>query len=257
MTTSAVPHPGRLGRAFAAHLRNEARLLLRDPAALVFGAVLPLAAIVVMSAIPGARRPNADFGGLSVVQVYQPTIVLFATSVLGLTVVPVTLGAYRQQGVLRRLRTTPAPPAALLAALFVVVATAGLVVGALLTAIPGLAGAGLPDHLARFVLAAVASLCSFLALGTVLAAVVPSPQAAAGLGNVVAALMWFCAGLWLPRAFFPDWLRVVADLTPGGAATRAMLDAATGAPLAWAPYAVLLIWIAAGAALAVRVFRWD
>lgn len=243
--------------AFNAHLRNETRLLLREPAALIFGAALPLAAIIVMAAIPAARGPVADFGGQSVIEIYQPTLVLFATSVLGLTIVPAILGGYRQLGVLRRLRTTPASPTGLLAALFVVVAAVGLVVTALLLIIPAVAGAGVPDGLGWFVLAGTLGLVAFLALGTVLAAVVRSPQAAAGIGNLVAAVMWFSAGLWLPRAFFPDWLVNLTDLTPGGAATQAMLDATAGVPPSWQPYVVLVVWSALGAGLAVRVFRWE
>lgn len=241
----------------SAHLRNEARLLGRQPAALIFGAVLPLAAIIVMSAIPAARQPQADFGGLSVVGSYAPTIVLFATSILGLTILPAILGGYRQSGVLRRLRTTPAPPSALLAALFLVVAAVGLVVSGLLIVIPAIAGAGVPEHVGWFGLAAALSLTAFLALGTVLAALVASPQAAAGIGNAIAALMWFSAGLWLPRPFFPDWLVTLTDLTPGGAAARAMLDATLGVPPSWQPYVVLAAWTAVAAALAVRSFRWE
>lgn len=247
----------RFAPAFGAHVRNETRLLLREPAALIFGAALPLAAIVVMSAIPAARVPLVDFGGLSVVQAYEPTIVLFATSVLGLTVVPAVLGGYRQAGVLRRLRTTPASPSTLLAALFVVVATVGLAVTALLIGIPAVGGAGLPTGLGWFALAATLSLLAFVALGTVLAAIVPSPQAAAGVGNAVAALMWFSAGLWLPRVFFPDWLVTVTDLTPGGAATRAMLDATQGVQPSWEPFAVLVVWTLLGAWFAARTFRWE
>ncbi len=257
LRATATQPTRRFAQAFRAHLRNETRLLLREPAALVFGAVLPLAAIVVMSAIPAAREPVADFGGLSVVRVYQPTIVLFATSVLGLTIMPVILGGYRQQGVLRRLRTTPASPATLLAALFLVVAVVGLVVGTLLIVIPAVAGAGLPAHLGWFALVACLGLLAFLALGTVIAALVPSAPAAAGVGNVVAALMWFSAGLWLPRAYFPGWLSTITDLTPGGAATRVMLDATLGMQPAWQELVVLVAWTVVGAAWAVRVFRWE
>ena len=166
-------------------------------------------------------------------------------------------GAQALPGILRRLRTTPASPATLLAALFVVVAAVGLVVAALIVAVPAIAGAGLPEHLGWFALAAVLSLVAFLALGTLLAAVVPSPQVAAGLGNVVAALMWFSAGLWLPRVFFPDWLVTLTDLTPGGAATRAMIDAAVGVQPSWQPFVVLVVWTAAAALVAVRTFRWE
>lgn len=256
-TATVAPPRARFAKAYAAHLRSESRLLSREGAALVFGAVLPLAAIVVMSAIPAAREPLADFGGLSVVRTYQPTILLFATSVLGLTVMPAILGGYRQAGILRRLRTTPASPATLLAALFTVVAAVGLLVGALIVAIPALAGAGLPTHLGWFALAGLLSLLAFLALGTVLAAVVGSPQVAAGLGNVVAALMWFSAGLWLPRQLFPDWLVTLTDLVPGGAAAQAMLDATVGAQPSWQPFVVLAAWTVAGALVAVRTFRWE
>ena len=65
--------------AFRTQFVTEAKLLAREPAAILFGAVLPLVAITVMAAIPGAREPFADFGGLSVVQTYVPTITLFAT----------------------------------------------------------------------------------------------------------------------------------------------------------------------------------
>nr|NLD41222.1 ABC transporter permease [Actinomycetales bacterium] len=247
----------RFRAAFRAHLVNEARLLVREPAVLIFGAIMPLAAIIVMSLIPGAREPLADFGGLSVVQAYVPTIALFATSVLGLTVIPAILGSYRETGVLRRLRTTPASPATLLAALFVLVGLAGIVVAALIVLISVMFGVPLPQGLGWFVVAVLLSLLAFLALGTVLAAVVPNPRAAAGIGNVVAALMWFFAGLWYPRALFPDWLATIANLTPGGAAATAMTDATLGSAVAPSLVIVLLGWTVLGGLVAVRTFRWE
>lgn len=41
MTAVAVPARARTGRAFRAQLATEARLLVREPAAMIFGAVLP------------------------------------------------------------------------------------------------------------------------------------------------------------------------------------------------------------------------
>lgn len=254
---TASPGSRRSTRAFCAQLATEARLLLREPAAIVFGAVLPLVAIIVMSAIPGARVALAEFGGLSVVQSYVPTIALFATSILGLTVLPAILGGYREMGVLRRLRTTPVSPANLLAAVGVLVFGVGLVVSALIVVIPALFGAGLPQGLGVFALAAVLSLLAFLALGALLASVIPNPKAAAGVGNLIAAVMWFAAGMWVPRAFFPNWLTTITDLLPGGAAAQAMTGATTGAPVGWQPFVVLLIWIIGAFALARATFRWE
>lgn len=257
MTALAVRDSPRSSRAFRTQLATEARLLVREPAAIIFGAVLPLVAIIVMAAIPGARQPVADFGGLSVVQAYVPTITLFATSALGLTVLPAILGGYREMGVLRRLRTTPVSPANLLAALGLLVFGVGLAVSALIVLIPALFGAGLPRGIGIFALAAVLSLLAFLALGAVLASVIPSPKAAAGVGNLIAAVMWFAAGMWLPRAFFPGWLTTITDLTPGGAAAQAMTAATTGAPVGWQPFVVLLVWIVGAFALARATFRWE
>lgn len=245
------------GRAFRAHLANESRLLRREPAALIFGAILPLLAVIVLAAIPAARQPNPVMGGFSVVQAYVPVLVMFATSTLGLTVMPGILGGYRQGGVLRRLRTTPTSPATLLAALFTLINAIGLVEAALIVVVPALFGVGLPAGLGWFALAAVLATLAFVAMGTVLAAVVPSPGAAAGLGNVVAVAMWAASGLWFPRSGFPDWLLTASNLTPGGAAADAMLAATLGAPQGWLPYVVLVAWTAVCALVAVRTFRWE
>lgn len=259
LSTAATATPARVrqSRVFRAHLVNEFRLLRREPAALIFGATLPLLAVVVMAAIPAARQPNPVMGGFSVVQTYTPVLVLFATSILGLTIMPGILGGYRQLGVLRRLRTTPTSPASLLAALFTLVTTVGLVGAALIVLIPALFGVAPPVALAWFALAAVLSTLAFVAMGTVLAALVPSAGAAAGVGNAVAAVMWAASGLWFPRSGFPDWLLTASNLTPGGAAADAMLTATLGAPQQWLPYVVLLAWTVVCAVVAVRTFRWE
>ncbi len=70
-------------------------------------------------------------------------------------------------------------------------------------------------------------------------------------------LMWFSAGLWLPRQLFPDWLVTLTDLVPGGAAAQAMLDATVGVQPSWQPFVVLAAWTVAGALVAVRTFRWE
>lgn len=258
-TTASTPVPAGVpqGQVFRAHLANEARLLRREPAALVFGALLPLLGIIVMAAIPAARQPNAAMGGFSVVQTYVPVLVLFATSVVGLTVMPGILGGYRQLGVLRRLRTTPTSPATLLAALFALITLIGLVEAALIVAIPALFGVALPVGLGWFALAATLSTLAFVAMGALLAALVPSAGAAAGVGNAVAAVMWAASGLWFPRSGFPDWLLTASNFTPGGAAADAMLTATLGAPAPWLPYVVLVAWTAVCAVVAVRTFRWE
>ena len=68
--------------ATIALFRNEFRLLLRNPAVVIWTVLIPIAAVVVMCLIPGARQPVPLMGGLSVIEAYQPTLVVFATTML-------------------------------------------------------------------------------------------------------------------------------------------------------------------------------
>lgn len=257
MTTATVASVNRHPSAFRAHLLNETRLHLREPAALIFGAILPVVAIIVMTVFPAAREPVAEMGGLSVIQTYTPVLVLFSSSILGLTIIPGTLGAYREQGVLRRLRTTPTSPTALLAALVTIITVFALVVAAIIVAVPMIMGAGMTTGIGWFALAAVVSTLAFVAMGALLASVASNAKAAPGVGNAIAVLMWAASGMWFPRAGFPDWLRTIADLTPGGATAEIMLRATTGEALTWQPFAVLGVWTIVASVLAIKLFRWE
>lgn len=237
-------------------IRNETRLFARTPGG-VIPVLLPVLAALVMSAIPVAREPNPLFGGLSIVGAYTPTLILFAMSLATLVVLPQMLGSYRELGYLRRLRTTPTSPAALLGAYVLVTGVLSLVASAVIAVAPVLFGAPGIERPLAFAGAAVLGLLPFLALGLMLCAVIGNSKAAAGVGNVIAAAMWFAAGMWFPRAQFPDWLLTLTDVLPGGAATRLMTDAMVGAPTSWQAVIVCAVWAVLGALIAVRTFRWE
>lgn len=243
--------------ATTALFRNELRLTLRTPAIVIWSVVIPLAAIIVMCAIPAARQPLAEFGGLSVVEAYQPTLMVFAASMLALQMMPMILGNYRELGFLKRLRTTPAHPANLLAAVLALVLAISLVVGIFLSVFPLAFGIGTLSRLGLVVALLVPGAAAFLGVGAMLSAVIPNPRIASGVGAAVAAVMWFAAGMRFPRALFPAWLAAVADWTPGGAAASLLTNAATGAAIGWQPLICLLIWAAVGFAVALRTFRWE
>lgn len=249
---------GRADRgALATLLRTEARLLARTPAVVIWVVAVPLIALVVMAAMPGARRPLEPFGGLSVLEAYQPTLVVFATTMLALQVLPMLVGQYRELGYLRRLRATPAHPWQLLAAMLTLILLLSLSVGVVMAVIPLVVGVGDVARLVLFVVALVPVCLSFLSVGALLAAVIANPRAASGVGAALAAVMWFFAGMWFPRAQFPDWLARLADWTPGGAAATLLTGAAHGTPVGWQPLVCLAAWAVACALIAVRTFRWE
>lgn len=243
--------------ATTALLRTEATLLARNPAAVIFTVLAPLAAAVVIASVPAARRPSEAFGGLSVAQAYTPSLVLFAVTMAALVAMPQILGGYREIGYLRRLRTTPVSPRQLLLALFGVIGAVTVVVSVVISVLPLIAGVPAPRHPWAFAAAIALAVVTFHALGAALSAVIPGTRIAAGVGNVVAMLMWFSAGLWFPRAQFPDWLRTVTDLTPGGAVAELMNTSSLGGTLSWAPVLVCLAWTAVATVVAVRTFRWE
>src|SRR6476620_3686885 len=58
--------------AASAMLKSEARLLARNPGVVVWTAILPVVAAIVLAAIPAVRQPMDGLGGLSFFAVYQP-----------------------------------------------------------------------------------------------------------------------------------------------------------------------------------------
>lgn len=238
-------------------LRNELRLFARTPAAVVFPVLMPVVAAIVIAAVPAARRPNPVFGGLSVSQAYTPTLILFAISMATLVILPQILGSYRELGFLRRLRTTPASPRDLLVAFLLFTVALSVVVSLVIAVVPVLFGVPAPASPLTFAAAVVLAIAALLAVGTMLCAVISNAKVAMGIGNVVAAVMWFAAGMWFPRAQFPQALAMVTDALPGGAAARLMADALVGAPVSWAAVVTCLAWAVVGAFVARRTFRWE
>ncbi|MDO5676408.1 MAG: ABC transporter permease [Propionibacteriaceae bacterium] len=243
--------------ATTALFRNEVRMFTRSPASLIW-ALLPMLAAVVIAAIPAARNPNPAFGGLSVSQAYTPTLTIFAISMTGLVLLPQLLGDYREMGFLRRLRTTPASAADLLKAFLALMAALCLLAALVIGLAPLPFGGAVAAAPLRYTVAVLLSTAAFLALGTVLCAVIPNPKAASGVGTAVAATQWFAAGMWFPRHLFPEWLSLLTDLLPGGAATTLMSEAMVpGAATNWLAVAVCGGWSAVGILVALKTFRWE
>lgn len=243
--------------ATRAMLRSEARLMAREPGAVVWAVVLPVVAAAVLANVPATRTPSADLGGWSFSQVYLPTLVLFTASLLAVQALPSILARYREDGVLKRLRTTPASPVSLLLALFLLVGGVSVVVAFVLTLIPVVSGVPFRGDVAAYAVTALLAIVTFTALGLLFAAVSPNSRFAAGLGTVSVFVLWFFAGMWIPRSVFPDTLATVADLTPSGAASRAMLDTMEGGWPSGSAVLVLLGWTAVCAVVSWRTFRWE
>ncbi|WP_106848889.1 ABC transporter permease [Blastococcus sp. Marseille-P5729] len=237
-------------------VRNEARLFVREPAAIFWPILFPLLLLVVFGLIPMFRDtpPGAD---QPLLVGYVPTITLMSMCFLALMVMPSAIGIYRERLVLKRLATTPVGPWRLLAAQVLIntaiaflMAFAVYAVGSAAFDVP--LPANIPATIGSYLLACAC----VMAIGALISAVVPGSKVAGLVGSLVWFPLMFFAGLWIPLSVMPDSLATISRFTPLGAAADAMTDSIGGSwPDAWV-LAVLAGYTLVFAALAVRLFRW-
>lgn len=189
---------------------------------------------------------------------YIPVLLALVIAMLALLSLPTPLASYREQGILRRLSTTPAPPAWVLAAQLVINLCLAAMAMLILVAL-GIAGFG--EDAAKspggLVLAIAASVAALFSIGLWIAAIARTAAAAGGLGSVMLFPMLFFAGLWVPRADMPKVLLDISNYTPLGAAVQAAQAALQSGFPPTAPLLILLAYAGLFATLAVRFFRWE
>ena len=97
----------------------EAKLFLREPVGAFFTLVFPLMMLFLFGSIYG-NTPTPLFNGRGTIDISVPAYTAMIIATTGLMGMTITLSAYRENGVLRRLRTTPVSPLIVLAAQVIV-----------------------------------------------------------------------------------------------------------------------------------------
>ncbi|MER5295979.1 ABC transporter permease [Streptomyces pharetrae] len=244
--------------ATRAVLRTEARLFSREPGSLFWVMLSPTVLLVILGLIPSFREPSADLGGRRVIDLYVAVSVLFALIMAGLQAMPPVLAGYRERGILRRMSTTPVRPSALLTAQLALHAVAALVSSLLAVTVGRLAfDVALPGNIPGYCLALLLATAVGLALGATVCAVSRTQKIATAVGSAVFFPTMFTAGVWVPVQAMPGTLREVVELTPYGAASRALDTAGSGAWPEWTTLGVMALWAAVLTGVAVRRFRWE
>jgi len=258
MTTAVLPAPARRrDRPFWLLARTEGLLFLRSAGSVLWTALLPVVAVVVLGIVPGTRHASRSFGGLSPLEVYVPILMMYVFLMAAVNMLPAVLTGYRERGVLRRLSTTPVPPSRLLGAQALIYLGLGIVVDAVILVIATAFGARSPHQFAGFVLSLLLVAAATMGIGMLITAVAPTEKTANAIGLAAFFPLMFFAGLWIPRASMDSVLRTISDYSPLGAGVRALQASTDGH---WPPAAALLVLagyaIVCGAA-AARLFRWE
>jgi ABC-2 type transport system permease protein len=245
-------------RVFVKLTASELRLFLREPMQVFFTLVVPSIIVIVLGAVPVFREANPDLGGRRVIDMYTGIAVILILASLGLQVAPMALATYRERGILRRLATTPTRPIALLGAQLTTSLLSAVVSVLLVLIVARLCYAvSLPRNSVGFAVAFLFSAAAAFAIGLFIAALARGGKAANSVGTLLFFPAMFFAGLWWPREAFPPALRTIADLTPLGAAERAVMGAMGGQWPAWGSLTVLLAYLLVFGLAAARLFRWE
>ncbi len=244
-------------RALASSTSIETKLFLREPLTVVFTLALPLLFLFVLGGIFGNKPDPQFYRGAGPLDFYVPGYSALVWAAVGLLALPVHLVRYREDGVLRRLRASAAPPWTLFGSQVVVAFLISLVGSVLII---GLASVAYDIHFPRSVagFAGAWLLCGalFCALGLLLAAI-PSSRGALGAGLGLFFVMMLLSGAGPPPEVLTGAMHWVSNLLPLTYMLRLLQDPWLGLPWSLADTAAVA-GFTLGASVAARfLFRWE
>lgn len=238
--------------------QTEFRLFLRERAAVAWGIGFPMLLLIIFGAIPAFKKTQASFGGITLLEVYVPILIVMNMALLALIVMPGALATYRERGILRRLRTTPAGPTRVLGAQLIVAFTMAVFEVILILVVARLGySVPFPRSLGPWAVTALLSAAALLGIGLTVAALGATGRAAQIIGSVLFYPMMFFSGLWVPIPSMPAVLQHIAHATPLGAAWEAFQQASLGHWPPALPMITMGIYAVVFGIVAARLFRWE
>ncbi|MEU7000321.1 ABC transporter permease [Nonomuraea sp. NPDC046570] len=237
----------------------ETKLHLREWPAMLFTIGLPLGLLLILGSMPGFSKADPALGGESVNDTHMPAMMtMLAMMTLAFSVLPGFLASYREQGILRRMSTTPVGPARVLGAQLVVSWVTGIITTTLIIVLGRLVlGTAVPKQFLGFVLMFLLGSAALLAMGLVLSALVPNGKTASGVGSLVMFPLMFVGGMWIPRESMPDVMRIIGDYSVAGPFAQTMRDTWAGNAPQLTHVLVVSVALLVFGGLAVRLFRWE
>lgn len=258
----ATTFPGTVGLVLQ-QVRYQLLTTRRSPVGLFFTLVLPVVMLVLFGALFGSDTVETPVGALKTPVYYTGALAAFtavsATYTTLVNVVPIR----RDEGTLKRWRSTPLPTGVYLA---------GWIISAVVTAAVGVCiqlGVGIafydvsiePSKLPAMLLSFLVGVGAFAALGMGVAALVPDGDSAPAVANATILPLAFISDTFIPMDVGrPGWLKI-ADWLPLKPFVNTFQDALN--PLVEAPgidgakLAVVAAWGVIGTVLAARRFRWE
>ena len=233
--------------------RFERRSFWRNPSAAFFNFVLPLVLLLLVASVFARTKDE---------------LAILIPGIAGMSVLATTFSALafnltflREQGILKRMRGTPLPPACYFGGLLGS-AVANAVVQVLLVTVIAktLYGVDWPADPLALAVFVVLGVTAFAALGVAFSHAIPNFDAAPAYVNAIFIPAIFISGVFYSTDSLPPALDAIAQALP----LKHVIDGLAAAMISGAPLtdnllaiAVIVGWAAVGVTLAVRYFRWE
>lgn len=248
----------------------EVRLFFRERDAVVFVFAYPVLMLAIFATVFGADEEVVAGSGVHFPQYFLPGMVATGVMLSSFQNLATSIAAERDDGTLKRLRSTPLPPTAyFLGKTGQVLVTAGVQTALLLAVAALVFDVPLPTDTDRWVTFAwvfVLGTATGSVCGVAFSSVPRSGRSASPVVIPVVLVLQFVSGVFFRFDQLPSWMQQLASVFPlkwmaQGMRSVFLPDAAavvepTGTWQHGATAAVLAAWLVVGLIVGVRTFRW-
>jgi ABC-2 type transport system permease protein len=246
-------------RLFLHELRVQQLLFWRNREAAFFTFFLPIIFFLMFGSIYGGDYIKKEHvKGAPFLEAGMIGYGVASTAFAGLAI---TMVIRRETGVLKRIRSTPLPPATYLVAVLVSTFVTFVIETALIILIGRvLFDVAVPDRLFSLLAVLVLGALAFASLGLALTGVVRSAEGSSAVVNFVYLPMAIVSGTFFSTGSYPQFLRAIADVLPLTYFTKLTRDVMIRNHHVWSDLSsigVVALWGVVGLLVAVRVFRWQ
>lgn len=235
------------------------KLNIREPVGAFFTLAFPPLLVVLFGAMYG-NDPSPVLGGHGSMDVSMPGYTAMILCTVGLMNIPITIGAYRELGVLRRYQASAMRPRVFITA-DVIANMLMTLLGLVLLVLFGwlLYDVSFEGNVLSFVAGVIWSgLCMF-AFGYLIASLAPGARAAQVIGMVIFFPMMFLSGASIPIEILPASIQNIANYLPLTHVVTLLRGLWFGE--GWGDHllevAILAGILVVSSACALRVFRWE
>jgi len=266
------PAPALPGLARLAWSRTvyEVRGFFRERDAVVFVFAYPILMLAIFATVFGADDELLAGSGVHFPQYFLPGMVATGVMLSSFQNLAISIAAERDDGTLKRLRSTPLPPTAyFLGKTGQVLVTAGVQTGLLLAVAALVFDVPLPADPGRwwtFAWVFVLGTATGAVCGVAYSSVPRTGRSASPVVIPVVLVLQFVSGVFFRFDQLPTWMQQLASVFPLKWMAQGMRSvflpdemAAVEPAGSWqhgATAAVLLVWLVVGLVVGVRTFRW-